>query len=43
MMILMMIKMQPGNTAVFKYDQDGNANPYDPNPNDRDDYVKMDG
>ena len=33
--IQLRITIQPGDTAVFKYD-------HDPNPNDGDDYVKMD-
>ena len=32
----MMVLSRPNYTAVFKYDQDGNANPNDPNPNDGD-------
>ena len=36
MILMMMIKIQPGDTAIFKYDQDCY-------PNDGDDYVKMDG
>ena len=34
--IQLRITIQPGDTAVFKYDQDGNANSDDPDPNDGD-------